>query len=132
MNREANRAALAMSQRWVVDAASDFDEAATWLFGRDGFLTAQDLLGRWWAGCSLPKRAGVAMLKRLELRGVVGCLLAPTHAGQVAAALERIAPEQAIVVIQPELSDLRVLMACCDFSEDIRRNRLWLAAGPDW
>jgi hypothetical protein len=132
MNWEANVAALAERQPRVVDAAGDFDETATWVFGRDGFLTAQDVLGRWWAGCSLPKRAGAAMLKRLDLRGVVGCLLAPAHAGQVSAALERIAPEQAIVVVQPEPSDLRVLLGCCDFSDDIRQNRLWFAAGADW
>lgn len=131
-NWRANLAALAGPQPWIVDAAGSLPADVTWIFGRDGFLTCHDVTGRWWAGCSLPKRAGDAMLKTLDVRGVMGCFLAPAHAGQVAAALERLKPEQAVLVIQPELADLRVLLGCGDFAEDINKHRLWFATGTDW
>jgi hypothetical protein len=133
-NWEANLAALQGIQPWVVEALGrwELDESHAWMFGRDGFLTVVDGAGRWHGGCSLPKRAGVAMLKRLELRGVVGCLLAPTHGGQVMAALEKLERRQAVVVVLPEVKELGVLLRCCDFSEDVAAHRLWVAAGADW
>jgi hypothetical protein len=133
-NRQANLAALEGTQPWLVECLAEaaLDDARTWIFGRDGFLTTVDATGRWFGGCSLPKRAGAAMLRRLELRGVVGCLLAPTHAGQVAAALEKLTSPQAVLVVQPDLTDLGVMLACADFSEEIARHRLWLAGGLDW
>lgn len=132
-NWDANLAALAIWQPSVVVEAVDSPAAnLVWVFGRDGYLTAKDPLGRWWAGCSLPKRAGMTMLKKLDLRGVVGCLLAPTHAGQVTAALDKILPRQAIVVIHPDLESVRVLLGCCDFSAEIARHRLWFAVGESW
>ena len=131
-NWDANLAALAVSQSYIVEAADSPALNLTWLFGRDGFLTAQDSLGQWWAGCSLPKRAGTTMLKKLDLRGVVGCLLAPTHAGQVTAALETLATHQAVIVVHPDTESIRVLLGCCDYSADIARHRLWFAIGEQW
>lgn len=106
--------------------------SVTWVFGRDGFLTAKDQDERWWAGCSLPKRAAETMLKKLEVRGAVGCLLAPTHAGQVMTALEKLSARQAVVVVQPDAGEMGVMLGCRDFSEEIRRNRLWFVAGHQW
>ena len=119
-------------QPQVAEAVGLMPTDVTWVFGRDGFLTCHDALGRWWAGCSLPKRAGMAMLKTLEVRGVMGCFLAPAHAGQLAAALEILRPEQAVLVIQPDLIDMRVMLGSCDFSRDIASHRLWFATGGDW
>ena len=131
-NWDANLAALAISQSYIVEAADSPALNLTWLFGRDGFLTAQDSLGQWWAGCSLPKRAGMTMLKKLDLRGVVGCLLAPTHAGQVTAALETLATHQAVIVVHPDTQSIRVLLSCCDYAADIASHRLWFAIGEEW
>ncbi len=131
-NGEANLAALAMTQPAMADAVDSTALNLTWIFGRDGFLTAQDSSGQWWAGCSLPKRAGITMLKKLDIHGVVGCLLAPTHAGQVAAALEKLSLHQAVIVVHPDTESIRVLLGCCDFSADIARHRLWFAIGEQW
>ena len=131
-NWDANVAVLAVSQSFVVETVDSPASDITWLFGRDGFLTAQDSIGHWWAGCSLPKRAGMTMLKMLELRGVVGCLLAPSHAGQVAAALDKLSAHQAVIVVHPDVEAVRVLLGCCDFSGDIARHRLWFAIGEQW
>jgi hypothetical protein len=103
-----------------------------WLFARDGSLTARDKLGPWWAGCSLPLRAGKALLKKLDVRGVAACMLAPTHAGQVVATLGKLQPQQALIVIQPDATEARVMLSCGDFASDIQSHRLWLAAGEDW
>ncbi len=119
-NYKSNLAALAAHQPWVAT------------YARDGFLTAYDPAGHWWGDCSLPKRAGLAMLKQLDLRGVVGCFLAPTHAGQIAAALEKIEQHQAILVIQPDDQEMAFSLACCDFSGEIERHRLWFATGANW
>jgi hypothetical protein len=113
---------------WVADQALDVE----WIFGRDGALTALDEHGRWWAGCSLPMRAAQAMLARLELRGAVACLLAPSHAGQIRAALDQLRPEQAIVAIVPQMRDLAFILHADDFAAQIAAHRLWFAAGPAW
>ena len=103
-----------------------------WVFGKDGFLTAMDSAGQWIAGCSFPKRAAMAMLKKLHLPGPVGCYLAPTHAGQIVAALEILSREQGIVVIVPELADLAFMLCCCDFSQDISDRRLFFVTSENW
>src|SRR5947208_318883 len=80
-NWDANLAALAAKQPALAAALRAMPAPdVSWLYARDGSLTAHDALGRWWSGCSLPSRAAQAMLKQLTLRGVVGCLLAQTHA----------------------------------------------------
>ena len=131
-NWAANVEALAVSQSSVIDAVGSSKPSVTWVFGRDGFLTAHDPGGQWWAGCSLPKRAGLTLLKKLSIHGVVGGLLAPSHAGQVAAALEKLSPQQAAIVIQPDIESMRVMLRCCDFSQAIGHGRLWFAIGGDW
>lgn len=127
----ANRDALASTQP-DLELGDDAPPEMEWLFGRDGSLTARDPLGQWWAGCSLPRRAGAAMLRKLDVRGVTACLLAPTYAGQVTAALAKLQPQQAVIVIQPDLAEARLILCCADFADDLRLHRLWLTVGPDW
>jgi hypothetical protein len=91
-----------------------------------------DSAGGWWSGCSLPLRAGRAALKSLGTRGTLQCFLAPPSAGYVRAALERVDPTQGLLLIVPESRDLRVMLACDDFSAEIAAHRLWFAAGEAW
>src|SRR5580704_11925239 len=57
-------------------------EGLTWLYGRDGCLTAQSADGKWWGGSSLPLQVGRTLMKSLEMVGSVGCFLSPATAGQ--------------------------------------------------
>lgn len=104
----------------------------TWIYARDGSLSAQHPDGRWLGGCSLPLRAARAMFYSLKAAGVTACFLSPSHGAQVAAALERLSPEQVLVVVVPDISTLRLMLACSDFSADIAARRLWFVSGNDW
>jgi hypothetical protein len=108
------------------------DDEVDWLFGHDGSLTCRSAEGRWWAGCSLPRRAAMAQLKRLELAGAVACFLLPPSAAAIAVALEKLRPELAIIAVVPDTSSLRVMLACHDFSSDIASPRIWFIAGDTW
>jgi hypothetical protein len=131
-NYAANRAALAVVQPELVTESDSGPEAAEWVLARDGSLTAMAAGGQWWGNCSLPVRAAEYMFKALEIRGVVGCFLFPVHAGQLRAALNRLEPHQAVLVLVPDRLALRVMLHCDDFSAEIRKHRLWFAAGEDW
>jgi hypothetical protein len=72
------------------------------------------------------------MLAKLQIQGAVGCFLVPSHAAQICVALEKLRPEQAIIVIAPEMRDLAVILHCEDFRDDIESHRLWFAAGAAW
>lgn len=104
-----------------------------WLYGRDGSLTARDSNGCWWSGCSLPRRAAIAQLKRFhQAQGTVACFLAPPHAAAVRVALDKLRPEQALIAIVPDERDMHVMLACEDFSQDFDSHRLWFASGDAW
>jgi hypothetical protein len=102
------------------------------VFGRDGSLTAFDAAGKWWRGCSVPTAAAGAMLASLDVKGRVACLLRPTLAAHVRVALRRSRADQAVIALCPDADDLRVLLHCDDFSEDLRARRLWFAWGGEW
>jgi hypothetical protein len=132
---QANLAALAARQPLVAASLVDQDREIsdlTWLFGRDGSLTARDAQGRWWGGSSLPLRVGRSLFAKLELNGPVGCLLAPATAGQIRAVLEKIAAEQAIIALLPRTDAALAALHCDDFSADIHAGRLWMVIGPQW
>jgi len=131
-NVAANLSALEATQPQLAGELGDLDFNGEWVFGRDGYLTARDEQGKWWSGCSLPMRSARTMLKHLNQDGVVGCMLLPTHAGQIAAALEIIQPQQAIVVIQPDRRQIEMFLHCGDFAADIARHRLWFITGENW
>lgn len=130
-NFAANRHGLLQSQPELARRIEGLAIPLEFLLGRDGALTARDD-GGWWTGCSVPLAAGRELLKTLELSGVVGCYVNPTHAGQLTACFERIAPGQAVIAIVPDLLMLGVMLRCADFSAELRGGRLYFAAGWDW
>ena len=107
-------------------------DALQWTTARDGSRTARFADGSWLAGCSLPDRAADAMARKLEVAAAVCCLLAPTHAAQVRAVLDKLRPEQAVIAVLPEKTDLAIHRACRDFSEAEAAGRLFFAAGENW
>ena len=124
-----NLAALSTSQPELTPPALP---NLTWLFARDGSLTALVDGERWWAGCSVPRAAARFMLKTMDVRGTVGCFLYPSHAAQLRVALDRLHARQAIVAIVPEPQTFAVLLHAEDFSRDIAAGRLWFATGDSW
>src|SRR5581483_11483801 len=88
-NWEKNEKALAISQPECAHAMSVV-EGVTWLFARDGSLTAMLPGERWWAGCSVPLAAARFMLKKMEAGGNVACFLSPDHAAQLRVALDKL------------------------------------------
>ena len=133
-NWRANAEALRRRRRPVPDPLTPAEDA-TWVFARDGYLTCfENAAGPepWFAGCSVPLLAARAMLKPLDGSAGPAGFLAPTHAAQVRAVLERLKPSHSLVCIIPDLRTLRVMLHCDDFSADIARGRLWFAAGDAW
>jgi len=128
---QINIATLARFQAELIDRLTTDEGDIGWMFARDGYLTCRDET-RWWSECSVPMRAGRQLLKKLELSGTLGCFLHPGHAAQVRAAFEKILPTQAILVVIPDLRELRILLHCDDFSAEIGAGRLFFAGGPDW
>lgn len=104
----------------------------TWIYGRDGAMTAQGADGSWWAGCSLPGRAARSVLKTLDANGRVACFLAPPYAAQVRVALDMLRADQAIIVLCPRSESAAVMLRCENFAADIRAHRLWFACGERW
>jgi hypothetical protein len=104
----------------------------SWVIGRDGSLTCREAAGRWWGGSSLPLRVGRSLMKTLDMRGAVGCFLAPGTAGQILAALDNSSVRQAIISVIPDTADALIALHCHDFSPQILDGRLWLACGDAW
>ena len=127
-----NVAALSQTQpRLAADVRCDVPETRP-VYARDGSLTAFGPDGQWWHGCSVPLRAAETMLAKLDLKGRVACLLGPTLAAHVRVPLLRSRQDQALIAVCPDPHDLRVLLRCDDFLEDILSHRLWFAWGDDW
>jgi hypothetical protein len=131
-NYAANRAALATLEPAALSALTDSPPENEWIFARDGSLTVMLPDQQWWGGCSLPRRAGQFMFKTLEIRGVVGCFLAPIHAAHIRIALDKLEAHQAILAIVPDPHVLQVLLHCENFAADFCAHRLWFAAGENW
>ena len=130
-NRAANLCALSISQPELSERLGRWSGEIEWVYGRDGALTVlRD--GQWWTDCSVPRRAGEAMLKSLEAKGNVACYLWPAHPVHLKTVLNRLGPDQAVIVVWPDLEWARIGIGCCDFSAEIATGRLWLACGEDW
>jgi hypothetical protein len=130
---EANMQALRTRQPDAAAAVGNVRlDGLTWLYGRDGCLTAQSADGKWWGGSSLPLQVGRALMKSLEMVGSVGCFLAPATAGQIRAALEIIENNQALIVVMPDPVSAAVAMHCEPMAEEFASGRLSLVAGSDW
>jgi hypothetical protein len=132
-NLEANLHALKRTQPGLVEVLRTIElNDIEWILGRDGSLTARTTDAGWWAGCSLPRRAAMAQLKRLDVSGAVACFLLPPTAAAIAVALEKLRPEQALVAMVPQIQSLRLIMSCYDFSTEIAAHRAWFVTGEDW
>jgi hypothetical protein len=131
-NARANLLALSSSQPRLAGTIQPPEAELTPVYARDGSLTVFGPDARWWHGCSVPVAAAEAMLSSLDVTGRVACLLAPTLAAHVRVALRRSRSDQAVIAVCPEIVDLQVLVACDDFTEDIRARRLWFVGGDDW
>lgn len=103
-----------------------------WTFARDGALTARDTDDRWISGCSLPRRAAMAQLRKLDVTGAVACFLAPAHAAAIRVALNHLRPEQAVIAIIPDEADFRFMLHCEDFSKDVATHRIHFVVGAGW
>ncbi len=131
-NFSANHRALSSSQPTLINFTDSRPRDLEWVFGRDGSLTARKGGETWLGSCSLPARAAMEMLRKLDVSGAVACFLAPGHAAQIRAALAKMRPEQAIVALVPDESELTAMLHCEDFSQPIRSNRLWFVTGDGW
>ena len=131
-NFASNLQALRRTQPALIDDLPSLAPNVEWVFARDGSLTAMEEGGRWWAGCSIPARAAEFMLRKAELPGTVICFLYPLHAGQIRVALDRMLPNQALLALTPSWRTLGIILACEDFSVEIKAHRLYFAAGEQW
>lgn len=129
---EANRRGLSARQPGQALALAGCDPDVTWATARDGSPWARDAAGRWLAGCSVPVLAGRALLRSLAVEPGGHCLLAPAHAGLVAATRERLGPGPVLFVVQPDLATCRAILACHDCSADLAAGRTWFFAGEAW
>ncbi len=130
-NRSANLFALAATQPDLAGQLLSLRNDADWTYARDGALTLRSG-DKWWADCSVPRAAGLAMLKTLVVHGNVACYLEPHHPAHVQIVLEKLRADQAIVVVCPGSEWIGVAMGCGNFSADIYNGRLWFAAGDAW
>ncbi len=128
----ANLAALAQSQPRIVEAAGNLPDPMEWVYARDGALTALMAGGKWWGGCSLPRRAAEFMFRAAELTGTVICFLNPIHAAQLRVALDRMHAGQALLALTPTVQAMRMILASADFSGEIAHRRLYFAWGEYW
>jgi hypothetical protein len=131
-NFSANLGALAELQPELIGIIRRPAEEWTWIYGRDGALTALSSDNQWLSDCSLPRRAAEEMLKNLNLSGRVSALLAPVHAWQIRRMLELMPPDQAVIVITPDASFLPMALHCVDFSEELFAHRLFFASGENY
>ncbi len=131
-NFQANQSALeAVWPRTILAIPESLPELE-WLYARDGALSGRHIDGQWIGGVSVPARAAQKMFAKAAVVGSSAVLIAPTHAQQIRAVLERVAKQQVLIVIIPGEHIAGTILACEDFSLDIRAQRLWLACGPEW
>ncbi len=116
----------------LIEPLQPLSVSGEWVFARDGSVTLLDDSGRWLGGCSVPYRAADVMLKSFEPRGTVAAFLAPMHAAEIRAALDRITPQQSVLVLQPDLQTVRTILSCEDFSADFESHRLHFTTGQHW
>lgn len=130
-NWQRNLEALAGTQADLAGSLSPMNAGIEWVFARDGALTALEDQ-KWWGGCSVPLKAAEELLRTLEITASTACFLVPSHWGQIETALRRLKPEQAVVALVGRFDDLRLMLQCRDFANDISAHRLWFCAGDAW
>jgi hypothetical protein len=130
-NFTGNLLALEVRQPELAAAVAGDLPDVEWVLARDGSLTAR-VDGAWWSGCSLPRRAAQSLLEKMDLKAMVTCFLSPTHVGQVRVTLDRLSGAQALIAVAPDVADLRLMLCCESFENEIRAGRLWFAWGEGW
>jgi hypothetical protein len=130
-NFRGNLLALEGRQPELAAAVAGDLPDAEWVLARDGSLTAR-VAGAWWSGCSLPRRTAQSLLEKMDLKAMVTCFLSPTHAGQVRVTLDRLSGVQALIAVAPDVADLRLMLCCESFENEIRAGRFWFAWGESW
>ena len=98
--------------------------------GVDGSDTAKRD-GRFFAGCSVPRRAAELMVRKEIWKGRSLCLIVPTHGQQIAVVLERLGPTRALIVVPNAPDDLADFLTCVDFTAAIAAGRLLFASDAD-
>ena len=131
-NFRENRDSLERSQPGLASLAHAPAEPLEWILARDGSLTCMLTGERWWDNCSLPRRAGEFMFKKMVTPGVVASFLRPAHAAHLRVTLDMLEPQQAIIALIPEPQVFWVMLHCEDFCQDIAAGRVWFAVGPHW
>lgn len=131
-NVAGNLAAIRDTQPELAERIGQFSATGDWTYARDGALSARADDGTWLGGCSVPRAAARAMLKKLDGNGTTACFLQPFHAAALRVALDQRNPEQAIVAVLPDDHTLLTMLHCEDFSFDIAHHRLWFIAGESW
>ena len=131
-NFERNKAALERSWPRAALCLPDHLPELEWLYARDGTLSARHVDRQWFGDCSVPALAAERMFATFRLDQPTAVLLAPTHGQQIRCVLDRLASDQALIVVIPGEYTAGVAMACVDFTAAITAGRLWIAAGPDW
>jgi hypothetical protein len=126
-----NRSAIESTQPDLIKSLRTEFPAITWLFSRDGYLSAQTE-SRWLTNCSVPILTARQLIKKLELDGTVGCFLNPTHAAQLRACFEKLKPTQAVVAVVPDPQTLNLILHCDDFTQELSNSRLFFSAGETW
>lgn len=130
-NWKANHSALQENHPELAATLEAEQADVEWVFGRDGYLTAQS--GEtWWSGCSVPLRSARYMMRTLDINGSIACMLHPDHAAQVRVVTDALQHPQGVIVLLPDLHALRVLLGCDDFSNELHAHRLWFACGEAW
>jgi hypothetical protein len=131
-NFEINKSALEAVWPRSVFCVPETLAELEWLYARDGSLSARHVDGQWLSQVSIPERAARKMLGKAIVNGSSAVMIAPTHAQQIRAMLDRMSKQQVLIVVIPGEYIAGTILACADFSADIRAQRLWLACGPDW
>lgn len=128
-----NLAALRDAQPTIADKITDesIPDDTTFLLARDGSLTAK-VAGQWWGGNSLPARSAEAMLKDVTTDVAVSCMVAPVHAAQVRHLLDKIEPQHAVIVVQPDTATVALMLRCANFTDELLGGRLWIVTGESW
>ena len=126
-----NLQAVGQRQPLLAAAVAEVGVEVEWVLARDGSLTARSADG-WVSECSIPRRTAEAVLRKMELGAVVTCFLSPTHAAQLRVTLDRLGAAQALIAVVPDVADVRLMLGCEAFVDEIEAGRLWFAWGEDW
>src|SRR5262245_13712629 len=128
----ANLEALNAAQPELAMWLAEIELPMTWIFARDGTLSAHVAESRWWSDCSVPRRAAGGLVSKRKPTKGSSFFLPPRHAAEISVALEQLEPKQALIVVLPAVQIAAVALHCADFTEAIAARRLWLAVGENW